>query len=218
MAKKDTEEKGSMKCEAGTVIFREGEAGDRLYIVRSGLLRLSRQVHGTEVMIDEVGPGEFCGEISLVNQQPRTCTAIAIKEAELIPLDSMQFEGMLKKNPEIALRMLKKMSERLNRAHYRLSNMALRSNKGRLLHQLHQEARHFSEKKGSSQFEPTPIPDNLAEFLAIEFGDLKQLLQEFVQDELIAIDKNGYFQILDPQAFDRYLHFLELQDRFEYRG
>ncbi len=218
MANNNSGEKGSMKCAVGTVLFREGEQGDRLYIVRSGLLRLSRLVHGTEVMVDEVGPGEFCGEISLVNDQPRTGTAVVIKDAEVIPLDKDQFEGMLQKNPEIALRMLKKMSQRLNRAHYRLSNMALRSNKGRVLHQLQQEARQFAQRKGQGTLQPTPIPDNLADFLAIEFGDLKQILQECVQDELISIDKNGYFQITDTQAYDRYLQFLELQDRFEYRG
>ena len=211
MPNKDGAEKGAQKCEVGTLLFREGEQGDRLYVVRAGLIKLTRHVHGTELMIDEVGPGEFCGEIALVNDQPRTCTALVIKEAEVIALDRAQFEGMLKKSPDVALRMLKKMSERLNRAHYRLSNMALRSNRARLLHQLKQEA----ARRPPGQ--PTPIPDNLAEALALEFGDIKQMLHQFIQDELISIDRNGYFQIIDPSGYERYLSFLELQDRFAYR-
>lgn len=218
MAKKDSGDKGTQKCEVGTALFREGEQGDRLYIVRSGLIKLSRRVHGTEVMIDEIGPGEFCGEIALVNDQPRTCTALVIKEAEVIVLEREQFEGMITKNPEIALRMIKKMSERLNRAHYRISNMALRSNKARLLHQLREEVRQLAERKGKTAHQPTPIPDNLADYLSLEFGDIKQMLTEFVSDELISIDRNGYFQIVDLPAYERYLQFLELQDRFEYRN
>ena len=214
---KDASEKGVKRYAAGTVIFREGEQGERMYVVRSGLVRLTRTIYGTEVVIDEVGPGEFCGEIALVNQQPRTATAVVARDADIITIDAPQFETMMRSNPEIALRMLKKMSERLTRAHYRISNLTLRNNKARLLHQLRNEVKQYAEAKGKSVHHPTPLPENLGDVLALEFGELKQILNQLVHDELISIDRNGYFQIVDPTAFDRYLQYLELQQRFEYR-
>ena len=61
-----------------------------------------------------------------------------------------------------------------------------------------------------------PIPANLSDALGIEVGELKRLLSGLVRDELITVDQRGDFQIVDPDAYDRYLKFLELNDRFEY--
>lgn len=214
----DTADKGAKQRAAGTVLFREGEVGDRMYVIKSGYVRLTKQVCEDTVAIEDLGPGEFCGELALVNGQPRPTTATVIEDASIITVDAVQFESMLKGNSDIALRMLKKMSQRLTRAQYRISNLALRTNKARVLHQLRQEVRHHAERKGKSVHHPTPIPDNLADVLALEIGEVKELLGQFVHDELISIDRNGYFQILDVAAMERYLKFLELGDRFEFRS
>lgn len=216
MANKDAD-KGVKQCQVGTVLFREGDEGDRMYVIKSGLVRISKKVQDMEVTIEELGAGEFCGELALVNKQPRAVTATVIGEARVIPIDAAQFESMLRSNSDIALRMLKKMSQRLTRAQYRISNLTLRTNKARVLHQLRQEVRQFAEAKGKTVHHPTPLPDNLAEVLALEFGEIKRILNQLVHDELISIDRKGYFQILDSAAFERYLKFLELHDRFEFQ-
>ena len=86
-----------------------------------------------------------------------------------------------------------------------------------MLHQLRQEVRQYAELKGKSVHHPTPLPDNLADVLALEIGEVKELLTQFVHDELISIDREGYFQIIDSVAFERYLRYLELGDRFDFR-
>jgi hypothetical protein len=81
------------------------------------------------------------------------------------------------------------------------------------MHQL----RHEIERANDGELRgPAPIPDNLSDALGIEVGELKRLLTSLVRDELITVDQRGDFQIVDPDAFDRYLRFLELNDRFEY--
>lgn len=219
MASKKTEplEKGVKQCPAGTVLFREGDQGDRMYVIKSGRVQIAKLVVDAHVVVEELGPGEFCGELALVNKQKRPVTATVVKDASVIQIDASQFEHMLKSNSEIALRMLKKMSQRLTTSHYRVSNLILKDPKARLLHQLLNEVKNNPSFAEHGVHHPTPIPDNLPEVLAMEIGEVKELLGQFVRDDLLSIDHKGYFQIIDDQSFGRYLRFLELHDRFDYR-
>lgn len=211
-----TTDKGVKACPTGTVLFREGEPGDRMYVIKSGRVRISKRVFDSEITVEELGPGEFCGELALVNQQPRVVTAVVTRDASVIPIDAAQFENMMRSNTDIALRMLKKMSQRLTQAQYRISNLILRNNQGRLLHQLYHEVTRSARFAEQGFQQAVPIPDNLPDVLALEIGEIKQLLNQLVRDELIAVDRQGHFQITDQLSYERYLRYLELQDRFAY--
>ena len=215
--KRDGEEKGIKECPVGTVLFREGESGDRMYVIKSGRVRIFKRVFDAEVAVEELGPGEFCGELAMVNDQPRAVTAVVVRDATVIQIEAAQFETMLKGNSDIALRMLKKMGQRLTQAHYRMSNLMLRTSRGRLLHQLYHEVTASSRFAEVGFGHPRPVPDNLPDVLGMEIGEVKQLLNELVRDELIALDRNGFFQILDEQAYKRCMRYHELRDRFEFR-
>lgn len=207
-------DKAVIQCPEGTVLFREGETGTAMYVIKSGRVRLEKQVHNTTAVLDELGAGAFCGELAMINDQPRPVTATVSQNASLIKIDAEQFEGMVRKNPDIALRMLRKMGQRLTEAQYRQSNLMLRTTEGRLLHQLRQEARRAGE--GGELTARAPIPQDLDESLSLELGEIKKRLNQLISRELIEIDDEGYFRILDLEGFDRYLSYLELQDRFEY--
>lgn len=185
-----------------------------MYVVKSGRVRLRKKIHNTDIVVDELGAGAFCGELALINDQPRPVTATVVKNASLLKVDSQQFEKMVRKNPDIAMRMLKKMGQRLTEAQYRLTNLILRTPEGRLLRQLRREAKHAGDDDDLRS--KAPIPDDLADALALEIGEVKRLLNRFVRQELIDIDESGYFEIVDPGAFERYLSYLELHDRFEH--
>ena len=206
-------DKGVTQCEAGTVLFREGDEGNKMYVIKSGRVRLSKSVFDTDVTIEELQGGDFCGEISLVNEQPRPVTATVTEAAAVIQIDAAQFENMIRSNADIAVRMMKKMSRRLTEAQFRITNFTLRTTRARLMHQLRWEA-----QRASSKFDTVaPIPDDLADVLSIEVGEVKQLLGELLRDQLIHIDKRGMFHIIDITGFDRHLKYLELKDHFEYR-
>ena len=209
-----TNEKAVVQCPSGTVLFREGEEGSNMYVVKSGRVQIRKKVHETEIVVDELGPGAFCGELALINDQARSVTAKVVEKASLLKVDASQFKTMVRKNPDIAMRMLRKMGQRLTEAQYRVSNLILRTPEGRLVRQLRREA--IRAGKDDDVTTKTPIPDNLADVLALEIGEIKRVLNGLVREELIEIDDQGVFQIIDPEAFDRYLTYLELQDRFEH--
>jgi CRP-like cAMP-binding protein len=209
-AKKD---KGVTQCAAGTVLFREGEDGAKMYVIKSGRVRLTKRVFDQDVVIEELRGGDFCGEISLVTEQQRPVTATVVQDAAVIQIESAQFENMIRGNSDIAVRMMKKMSRRLTQAQFRISNFTLRTTRARLMHQLRWESHRASEEFDAV----APIPDDLADVLQLEIGEVKRLLGELVRDDMIQIDKRGNFHIIDITAFDRQLKYLELKDHFEYR-
>lgn len=210
---KKSGDKGVTQCAAGTVLFREGDDGNKMYVIKSGRVRLSKTVFDTDVTIEELRGGDFCGEISLVNEQKRPVTATVTEDAAVIQIDAAQFENMIRSNSDIAVRMMKKMSRRLTEAQFRITNFTLRTTRARMMHQLRWEAQRASEKFDAL----APIPDDLADVLSIEVGELKRLLGELIRDQLIHVDKNGMFHITDITTFDRHLKYLELKDHFEYR-
>lgn len=181
-----------------------------MYVIKSGRVRMTKRIEDTDITIEDLNAGDFCGEIALVTEQARPTTATVIADASVIQIDAAQFENMVRSNSDIALRMLKKMSKRLTEAQFRVANFTMRNTKGRLMHQLKWETQRTDGK--------TPLPDNLADVLALEIGEVKILLGELIRDELIDIDKKGFFEIVDEDAFTRYLKYLELHDHYEYRA
>lgn len=211
MATKAKEEKGVTQCPAGTVLFREGETGNKMYVIKSGRVRMTKRVFDTEIVIEELAAGDFCGEIALLSEQARPTTATVTQDATVIQIDASQFENMLRSNADISIRMMKKMAKRLTEAQFRISNYALRKTKARMLHQLRAEWQ-------NAGCVPTPVPDNLPDVLGIEFGEVKKLLGELIRDELVSIDKKGVLTVTDEMALDRNIRYLELHDHFEYRN
>jgi hypothetical protein len=84
---------------AGAVLFREGDPGDRLFVVQEGSFSIRRTVEGEEVEIDTVAAGELLGEVSFFGNGPRTVTAVAATDARVVDLDGAALRGYLARQP-----------------------------------------------------------------------------------------------------------------------
>ncbi len=101
---------------AGEVLFREGEKGDEMYVIQSGLVVITKLTGDVERPLATLGRGEFLGEMAILNGKPRTATATVVEDARCLVFDGATLETMITKNPEIALRLIKKLSARLDSA------------------------------------------------------------------------------------------------------
>ena len=98
---------------AGEVIFTEGDLGLEMYIVQSGTVEILKRFKDEERLLAKLAQGDFFGEMSILEDLPRTATARAEDDCILIRIDGSTFDQMLRKNPEIAVRMMRKLSRRL---------------------------------------------------------------------------------------------------------
>ncbi len=96
---------------AGQVIFREGEAGDHMYIIADGQVDLSVD-HQHLVTL---GPGGIFGEMALIDNHPRSATATVREDCLLVVIDRAHFLTLIQKTPLFALQVMRVMAERLRR-------------------------------------------------------------------------------------------------------
>jgi len=94
---------------AGQAIFREGEPGDVMFVVKEGEVDII--VHGT--VIDTIGPGGLIGEMALIDKQPRSATAVAKSDAKLVRIDERRFQHLVQQTPFFALEVMRIMAHRL---------------------------------------------------------------------------------------------------------
>jgi CRP-like cAMP-binding protein len=97
----------------GHVLFREGDAGDEMYILQSGRVAIKKKVQDGETVLAVLEKGDFFGEMAMLERLPRSATAEVVEEGDLIVISGDMFGDMIKQNPEIAVRMLRKQSIRL---------------------------------------------------------------------------------------------------------
>jgi len=101
---------------AGEIVFHAGDLGDALYIVRSGEVELFvRDTTGQKIALATAGPNDLFGELSMLDSRPRSATALAMVDTELLLLDRDDLLLLFKKQPDAALNMLAAMSGMLRK-------------------------------------------------------------------------------------------------------
>ena len=107
----------SLKLNTGETLFEAGEPGDSLFIVRSGSIELFiKDTVGQKIVLTIAEAGDLFGELSLLDSGPRTATAVATSETELLVLDRDDLLLLFQKRPDAALNMLAAMSAMTRKA------------------------------------------------------------------------------------------------------
>jgi len=102
-----------VRFKAGELIFKEGDAGSEMFIVQSGAVEIYRDQANQVQVLAVMEKGDFFGEMSVLEGSPRTACARAAEDSEVIEITSAIFDRMIRGNIEIAVRMLRKLSSRL---------------------------------------------------------------------------------------------------------
>jgi CRP-like cAMP-binding protein len=111
----------------GDHIFREGDEGDEMYIIQSGKVSIHKVIGGKKASLSLLEKGDFFGEMSVLERLPRTADAEVIEDADLITINSQTFGEMIRSNPEIAVRMLRKYSMRMREFAEQIESMMVAS-------------------------------------------------------------------------------------------
>src|SRR5205823_414697 len=127
-AKKLCELLETLDCKTGTFLFRAGDAGDAMYVIEHGKVRICvRATDGHEVTLTELGRGDFFGEMALLNGQRRSADAVVADGARLAILSREHFLSVMRSSPDIALEMLTALANRLRHTDELLRRSATRN-------------------------------------------------------------------------------------------
>jgi CRP/FNR family transcriptional regulator, cyclic AMP receptor protein len=106
----------NVHLDRGERLFAEGDAGDKLYIILEGKIKLTKAApDGRENLLSVHGPGEMFGELSLFDPIPRTSSATAVTSARLAGLAHDDLRTWLSSRPEVAMHLLQALAQRLRR-------------------------------------------------------------------------------------------------------
>jgi CRP/FNR family cyclic AMP-dependent transcriptional regulator len=197
---------------AGTVLFREGEPGKEMFVIQSGKVRLTRTIRGVEKMLADLPAGEFFGEMSIINEKPRTATAVVLEDAQLLALDPRTFEAMIKANTEIAVRMIRKLASRLDQANAQIENLLLGDANSRVVHAILNLC-HGAPRDEHGAVKLAVDADVLSEATSVEIKKTLEVLARLERSRLVIEDGAG-LRIPDIVKLTEYLEFLDMRERF----
>ena len=102
-----------IEAKEGEYIFREGDLGTEMYIIHEGKIEIVNSINGEETAIAILEKGDFFGEMSILEDMPRAASARALTPSKVLAINGSTFDQMLRDNPEVAVRMMRKLSRRL---------------------------------------------------------------------------------------------------------
>jgi CRP-like cAMP-binding protein len=114
----------------GHVLFKEGDEGEEMYIIQTGRVAIKKRVKDGDALLATLEKGDFFGEMAILERLPRSATAELVEDGDLIVISGETFGDMIKANPEIAVRMLRKYSIRLRDADRQIEQILARQGGG----------------------------------------------------------------------------------------
>ena len=137
-----------LKLSKGQILFKEGQEGDRLYVVVQGKLKLgTASGDGRENLLSILGPGEMFGELSLFDPEPRTSTATAVTDARLVSLAHEAVIGLVTTHPQTSLELLRRLAQRLRKSNEILADLVFADVPGRVAKAIMDLGERFGSQK-----------------------------------------------------------------------
>ena len=208
----DLLEKFGRTVKEGETVFSQGELGDAIYVIQSGKIRLSQNWRGDERVLLDLGSGEFFGEMAIINQKPRSATARAVEDTSLLVLSPMVFENMIKANTEIAVRMVKKFTARLEMTNERIEGLLHRDAGSRVTYGLLRLARARGEAAGEGRRLEADA-DALERLVGIASSVVLEQLAALERAELLRVE-DGKWWVATEDKLMEYVHYLELKELY----
>lgn len=120
---KDPVKESSATYSAGETIFRQGDLGTEMFIIQEGEVHIIKNINGASHLLSKLEKGDFFGEMSVLESLPRTADAVAVTDVRALLINGARFDEMLRKNPEVAVRIIRKYSQRLRDANTLLERL-----------------------------------------------------------------------------------------------
>jgi CRP/FNR family cyclic AMP-dependent transcriptional regulator len=200
-------------CAPGTLLFREGDEGNTMYVLQAGRVRISKESEDGVRTLAVLGPGDFFGEMAILNRKPRTATAEVVEQAQLLVLDAKTFESMVLSNAEIAVRLIQKLARRLDNADTLIEILLHRDPKARVILGLSREAEHAGVEQPDGSVLVPLTRDGLATQVGLGVEAVVEVLARLTRLRIVRETPEG-FVIEDVLRLSEFLEFLQMREKF----
>jgi CRP-like cAMP-binding protein len=188
----------------GNTLFQEGDAGDRLYIVTEGKIKLSHASgDGRESVLMVLGPGDMFGELSLFDPGPRTATAIAVTDSKVLGLGNTDLNPWLAGRPEVAQKLLQALAHRLRRTNEAMSDLVFADVPGRVAKALLELGEKFGSKTDAGIYVNHDLTqEELAQLVGASRETVNKALADFVSRGWLKLETRSV-ELLDLERLSK---------------
>jgi len=177
---------------AGEIIFSEFEIGDNFYLIQSGRVQLVKLTGDIERTLDILQPSEMFGEMAILENSPRSATAIALDEVKVLEFNSQNFEILLLGNPQIALKLLKMFCKRIYDSKRRFMILTLSEPQAKIADvflMLDETQTDIDKSTEARKFKITA--EGVAHWAGMSAGEVRDVLDIFIKQNRIEIQSDS---------------------------
>src|SRR5580765_4240786 len=170
----------------GSVILFENDPGDSLFVVRQGRVKVVLiGEDGREVILGVLGVGEYFGELSLIDDRPRSAHVIAMEDSNLLVLRREDFRKRVESSPSVAWSLLTELSRRLRRADDKIGGLVLLDVPGRIARLLLD----LAEEAGANTIEKALTHQTIAQMIGASRETVSRAMKEFQDANWVTVER-----------------------------
>jgi CRP/FNR family transcriptional regulator, cyclic AMP receptor protein len=173
----------------GRQIFKEGDEGDKMYIIQSGTIRISRTIDQKTHVLADLTKGDFFGEMAIVSRIRRTATATTVEDTQLLAFDRAGFQSMIEKNAKIAMSVIDKLCRRLENANSQIQALVRKNEQSMVALNLYNRFMDRPEGEKAIAFDRAVKEISLS--LQIPVDTVETAVHQLVEDGILSIRSNA---------------------------
>jgi CRP-like cAMP-binding protein len=200
-------ERFAVTFQKGDIIFCEYEPGDTFYLIQSGSVAIMRILGDIEKTIDILYPGEVFGEMAILEEAPRSATAIAHEKVKALEFNRENFEVLMMGNPQIALKLLKLFTKRIYDQNRRFMILTLDDVQARVadVFIMLSETQPREEEDDTDERSFNTTVDDIAHWAGMSVEQCRQVLNHFVSQRRVEIF-NDKIVVKNINEFQRFVN------------
>jgi CRP-like cAMP-binding protein len=192
--------------EAGEIIFSEFEPGDSFYLIQEGRVELVKVIGEVEKTLDILQPSEMFGEMAILEDSPRSATAIALDTVRVLEFNRQNFDILMAGNPQIALKLLKTFTRRLYDAKRKFMILTLKDPHARIadVFLMLDENQTGKEQAAADTRELQTTVEDVAHWAAMSVKEAREIITQFAAQGRLELAKDRIV-IKNINDFSRYV-------------
>lgn len=201
------------KLTDGEILFKEGDRGQEMYLIRSGKVEISSSSGGVKKVLATLGEGSFLGEMAIVDDAPRSATATAVGEVSLLILDRAAFKQQLAQNPMIEY-LITSLVKRLRETNEQVKILLQKDDVCRLAASLLAMGREKGAAEGAGvMIKGSFNHESLAKQVGVNPGKAAEILDKMEKQGLISFVPDG-IKIPSMADLEEFWRFATLKEKF----
>jgi len=196
----------------GDVLFKDGDPGDEMYLIKSGKIRISKAAGDIEKTLAILKEGDFFGEMSVIDGSPRSATATAIEPTELVIFDREVFMNQVRENPLIEY-VLHTLIRRLRETDEQIKYLLIKNEEKRLVAMLLTRAREGTQADKGVLLNLSFSFEELADIVGTSVEKTKSIIDNLLKAGLIAIESDKLY-VTNQRNLEEYLSYITLKEKF----